>query len=154
MAKDKTGPRYVDGVKIRRCPACLLAGRDGRRVVLSGGGWIRCEDHACSTIGPNRTGDDPSGVLAWNALSAAVKRGMKARAAPPPAQRIIREFYDLERAPMGKCPDQREGISAAILLSLGYSAEELNNYDARYFVDDESLASGIARNARRSPDAA
>lgn len=70
--------------RLRRCPACRLAGRDGRDVnaldfpFLPHGPRhvVRC--CVCDCRGP-AADTEAEAIAAWNALSRAAKRGMRAR---------------------------------------------------------------------------
>lgn len=63
-------------MKPKRCPACRLAGRSGWSVVGGGATQVTCL--VCGLTGPFRLSLAES-VKEWNALSASVKREMKAK---------------------------------------------------------------------------
>lgn len=120
MAKDKTGPRYVDGVKIKRCPACISAGRDGKNVGVGLGNFVRCGDSECLYTGPVGPNDLPRAVSAHNALSDAVKRGMNARPGLPHPRYIDHLIYNVKDG-VGDWFDHKTDI----LIACGYTNAEL-----------------------------
>lgn len=70
--------------RLRRCPACRLAGREGYAPLITGAAarpgetlGVRVSCPHCLCTGPNSPTVDEA-VAAWNALSRAAKRGMRA----------------------------------------------------------------------------